>query len=560
MNKLLVRDLADEVIDAGVVVIGTGVAGLSAALSLSPMPVTVVTKTKFGAGGSSPWAQGGIAAAMASGDSPSLHAQDTLDAGAGLCDPEAVEVLTEEGPRRVRRLIALGANFDRGEEGRLLMGREGAHGRRRILHAGGDQTGAEMVRALKTAVAADPAIAIHEHTFAMDLVRVDDRVVGVLCRSRGRRIFYRASAVILAAGGFGQLYSKTTNPVENTGDGLAMAARAGAQLADLEMVQFHPTALDVEAPGGTLPLVTEALRGEGAVLIDEAGFRFMPEIHPAAELAPRDVVARAIWQRQSGGKRVFLDARESVGPAFPQRFPTVYDHCRRYGIDPCREPIPVTPAAHYVMAGVVSDENGRASLDGLWVCGEVSATGVHGANRLASNSLLEGLVFGHRAALDVVRHVDRGRGGLRFPGGRADFGFDLDFSFDKAFVLRDEMTLAVDRQADLRALMWNKVGLIRDGKGLKAAFETLGEWADTQTDPNETANLWTVARMVTAAALIREESRGSHYRTDFPEPDPVWKRRLLWTYRTSGELPLQRVMDPFAPASSFADRLMREIA
>ena len=558
MNKLQVRDLADEVVDAGVVIVGTGVAGLSAALSLSPKPVTVITKSKFGAGGSSPWAQGGIAAAMASGDSPSLHAQDTLDAGAGLCDPEAVEVLTEEGPRRVRRLIALGAQFDRGQKGQLLMGREGAHGRRRILHAGGDQTGAEMVRALKAAVAADPAITIHEHTFAMDLARFDDRIVGVLCRSRGRRIFYRASAVILAAGGFGQLYSKTTNPVENTGDGLAMAARAGAQLADLEMVQFHPTALDVDAPGGTLPLVTEALRGEGAVLIDEAGVRFMPEIHPAAELAPRDVVARAIWQRQGEGKRVFLDAREAVGSAFPERFPTVYAHCRRYGIDPCRQPIPVTPAAHYAMAGVVSDENGRSSLDGLWVCGEVSATGVHGANRLASNSLLEGLVFGHRAALDVVRGQGRGPGSLRSSVGRASSELDVDLA--GAFVLREHRTIAEDRQADLRNLMWNKVGLIRDGDGLESALETLDDWAVTQTDPNETANLWTVARVVIAAALVREESRGSHYRSDFPESDPVWKRRLLWTYRTAGELPLQRVMDPFASVPGFVDRPMREIA
>ena len=547
MIKHRARELADEVVDAGIVVIGTGVAGLSAALSLSPKKVTVVTKSRFGAGGSSPWAQGGIAAALYLGDTPDLHAQDTLDAGAGLCDPEAVGVLTEEGPRRVRRLIALGAQFDRGEQGELLMGREGAHGRRRILHAGGDQTGAEMVRALMAAVATDPAIEIHEFTFAMDLVRWDDRIVGVLCRRQGRRIYYRASAVILATGGFGQLYSKTTNPVENTGDGLAMAARAGVQLADLEMVQFHPTALDVDAPGGTLPLVTEALRGEGAILVDDSDYRFMPDLHPAAELAPRDIVARAIWQRQEQGRRVYLDARDAVGPSFSERFPTVFAHCQRYAIDPCRVPIPVTPAAHYAMAGVVSDEFGRASLGGLWVCGEVSATGVHGANRLASNSLLEGLVFGHRAALDVfgaVGEVEAGSGSSR--RGPSHDGF----------VRREERTASASHRTSLRNLMWNKVGLIRDGAGLQEAFDCLDRWAESGADPDETANLWTVGRLVTAAAQIREESRGSHYRSDYPDSDPVWKRRLFWTYRSAGDLPLQRATDP-----GFAEpHLIREIA
>ena len=536
MKTLRAREQADEIVDAGVVVIGSGVAGLAAALSLSPRPVTLITKGPFARGGSSPWAQGGIAAAVADGDAPGLHALDTMEAGAGLCDRRAVDILTGEGPTRVRRLIEIGARFDRRPDGALALGREGAHSRRRILHAGGDQTGAEMVRALAAAVEADDAVTLHEHVFAMDLVRQDERVVGVLCRvgpaaggegEVARKVLYRASAVILASGGFGRLYAKTTNPKECTGDGLAMAARAGAVLADLEMVQFHPTALAVDVPGGTLPLVTEALRGEGAHLVDETGFRFMPAIHPDAELAPRDVVARAIWERRNAGHEVYLVARKVVGDAFPTRFPTVYDHCRNHGIDPRREPIPVTPAAHYAMAGVQCDDNGRTSLDGFWVAGEVSATGVHGANRLASNSLLEGLVYGHRVALDVVTRTPV------VAAAQANLAYH-------AVIRRDEAVPDAAVQDDVRRLMWEKVALVRDGNGLAAALGRLESWATVDRDPDETVNLWTVARLVTAAALARCESRGSHFRSDYPEADEVWRRRLLWTYRSAGATPLQR--------------------
>lgn len=528
MNKLSARQLADEIVDGGIVVVGTGVAGLSAALSLSPRAVTLITKSEFARGGSSPWAQGGIAAAMAEDDSPDLHSADTLVAGAGLCDPEAVRILTEEGPRRVRELIALGARFDRSLQGELAMGREGAHQRRRILHAGGDQTGAEMVRALAAAVAEDPAISIQEHVFVSDLVRQDERVVGVLCRHGDRRVLYRASAVILAAGGFGQVYAKTTNPKENTGDGLAMAARAGARLADLEMVQFHPTALDVDAPGGTLPLVTEALRGEKAILVNDQGRRFMPELHADAELAPRDIVARAIWRQGQAGRRVFLDARRALGDSFPDRFPTVFAHCRRYGIDPRVEPIPVTPAAHYAMAGVDCDPRGRTSLEGFWVCGEASASGVHGANRLASNSLLEGLVYGHRAALDVARQT---------PPVAAAEGLS-----ERAYVRREAALPSADCEAAIRDLMWSQVGLMRHEQGLSQALQRLQEMADGSREPDEVSNLWTVARLVTAAALSRRESRGSHYRADYPTSALEWRRRLFWTYRGVQDQPLQRVL------------------
>jgi L-aspartate oxidase len=543
MRNLRIANLVDRTVDADVVVIGSGVAGLATALSLAPRRVVVVSKSALGAGGSSPWAQGGVAAALGADDSPRLHALDTLEAGAGLCDPRAVSVLTGEGPERVRRLIGLGTLFDRNADGRLSMGREGAHGRRRILHAGGDRTGAEIVRALVAAVEEEPGLEILEHTLATDLAVDGGRVVGVRVESPdGESTFVRSPAVVLATGGFGQLYRRTTNPVENTGDGLAMAARAGARLVDLEFVQFHPTALDVDPDSlgaAPLPLVTEALRGEGAWLVDEDGERFMLAIDARAELAPRDIVARAIRDVQKSGSRVFLDARPTVGDAFPERFPTVFESCRRFGIDPRREPIPVTPAAHYVMAGVLTDARGRASLDGLWACGEVASTGVHGANRLASNSLLEALVFGHRVALDIAdRPAEKPlpRPWSRGPIVRRETGLD---------------NLDATAFAALRDLAWDHLGLVRDGDGLDTTLETLESWLEAgEESPRnrrrdlEVRNLWTVARAVATAARVREESRGSHTRTDFPETELAWRRRLVWTYRDEPGLPaLQKVVD-----------------
>ncbi|MEL7059592.1 MAG: L-aspartate oxidase [Acidobacteriota bacterium] len=551
MRTLDARSLVVDVIDGSdAVVIGSGVAGLTAALALAPRRVTLLTKTTLGGGGSSPWAQGGVAAAMADDDSPRLHAVDTLEAGAGLSDPWRVDILTHEGPERVAALIEMGADFDRDDAGRLTLGREGAHRRRRVLHADGDATGAEIVRALVAAVTADPRIEVHEHAAALDLALDGSRVVGVVARHGvdvdneaadgvgGRAVLHHAPAVVLATGGFGQIYSHTTNPPENTGDGLAMAARAGAELIDLEMVQFHPTALDVEAD--PLPLVTEALRGEGAILIDEGGRRFMLDIHPMAELAPRDIVARAIWTLQSAGGRAFLDAREAVGAAFPERFPTVWSLCRDHGIDPRREPIPVTPAQHYAMAGVTVDDDGRTSLGGLWACGEVTASGVHGANRLASNSLLEALVFGRRVAVDIDRALaaaDR-RPSLLHP------------SRPRAPIVRREDRLAAEDpalRAEVRSLLWREVGLVRDRAGLERALDRLADLGDSAvTEPGATANLVTVARLVAAAALAREESRGGHHRSDFPDSDIVWKRRLAWRYRPGR--PTRSPLEPVLPA------------
>lgn len=539
MKHLAVERLAQETTRADVVIVGSGVAGLSAALDLTAgavrRSVTLLTKAELGTGGSSAWAQGGVAAAVGVADSPAEHAADTLTAGAGLCDPAAVEDLVAAGPGEIRRLIVAGARFDRGADGRLLLGREAAHRRRRILHAQGDATGAEMVRALVAALRRASGLTVHERTFALDLVLDEGKVVGVLARHPGGRVvFHRASAVILATGGFGQLYEHTTNPPEATGDGLAMAARAGACLADLEFIQFHPTAL---ATGrDPLPLLTEALRGEGAILIDNTGERFLLAEHPQAELAPRDVVARAIWHRQQLGHEVFLDAREAVGEAFPRRFPTAWASCQAVGLDPRREPLPVTPAAHYAMAGIAVDALGRTSLPGLWACGEVTASGVHGANRLASNSLLEALVQGAHVAAAVgrwmparPRPISRGGWVRREVSGGSE---------------------TAERER-IRRLAWQELGLVRERRGLTRALEELGRLRATH--PGEVANLLTIGRMVAAAALVREESRGAHCRRDFPEPLPEWQRRLGWTYRGGEGLPLE-------PAERVETEAEREIA
>ncbi len=538
----------DAVAAAEVVVVGTGVAGLTAALGCAPRRVTLLTKTRLGAGGASPWAQGGVAAAVGEDDSPALHAADTLAAGAGLSVPEIVELLVREGPGRVRALLALGARFDRDADGDLSLGREAAHSRRRILHAR-DATGAEMVRALVEAVRRAPHVQVLEETFALDLVVEGGRVVGLLALDPdGRRVLHQASAVVLATGGLGRLYLHTTNPPEATGDGLAMAARAGARLVDLEFVQFHPTAL--AAGGDPLPLLTEALRGEGAVLVDGRGRRFMPDEHPQAELAPRDVVARAIWKRQVAGEPVFLDARAALGDRFPERFPTVFALCQEHGLDPRREPMPVTPAAHYHMGGVAVDERGRGSLAGLWACGEVAATGVHGANRLASNSLLEALVFGARVAEDLRAQRPALKPILRGALPRSSQPVILSAAKDlgggDGAARSGDPTLV----AAVRRLMWQCVGLVRDARGLRSALAELARLrAEHPQAGGEARNLLALARLVAAAALTRCESRGGHFRADYPAPDPAWERRLFLTAAPDGDAHFEA--SP-APASAAA--------
>lgn len=585
-----------EVRASEVLVIGAGVAGMSAALGCAPRRVTVLTKTRFvddpaaaadaglavGGGGSSAWAQGGLAVAVGAGDSPRLHAADTLAAAGGLADPRAVEVLTGEAPGCVAGLLALGARFDRepattedaaaedsaggfvaedsvaedpaagSTAGSLALGREAAHSRRRILHACGDATGAELVHALARAVRGETAITVDERAFAADLLLdARGRVAGALALvpapgGRGHRWrAYLAPAVVLAAGGLGQLYARTTNPPEVTADGLALAARAGARLADLEMVQFHPTALAAGGAGRTLPLVTEAVRGEGAWLIDEGGERFMPTEHPRAELAPRDVVARALYRRTARGETVYLDARRAVGERFPDRFPTVYAACRRAGIDPRREPIPITPAAHYHMGGVETGLDGRTSLPGLWACGEAASTGVHGANRLASNSLLEGLVFGARVAADLgsrlapvprVEEVGLPPGTVVSAGAPAG-GWAVEAEVDAR---------AIEVRRRLQRTAWRDLGLVRDAGSLAAAEEAIAglereldrDLPAGATTPAllETRNLLLAGRSLARAACHRTESRGAHFRSDFPAEDEAWHRRLRWRLEADGAL------------------------
>lgn len=502
---------AEADIATDVLIVGAGVAGLSCAIASASRRVTLVTKTAFGEGGNSPWAQGGVAAAMGPDDSGALHARDTHAAGAHLCEAPVVEWLTREGPAAISRLVALGARFDRSSRGDLALGREAAHSRARILHANGDATGAEIVRALTAAVRASSHVAIVERA-TVDALHVEDgRVRGAWVRTAGGRRLYRAGAVVLATGGAGQLFRHTTNPPEATGDGLVLAARAGAVLADLEFVQFHPTALDV--PADPLPLVTEALRGAGAALVDEDGRRFVLDVHPDGELAPRDVVARACWRHAAAGHRVLLDARTAVGETFPQRFPTVFEACRRHGLDPRVRPIPVTPAAHYHMGGIAVDGRGRSSLPGLWACGEAACTGVHGANRLASNSLLEALVFGTAVAGDIgaarpgtsrlFAPADDVRTVAPAPGGGP--GADADL-------------------ARVRTLMWQHAGLVRTAAGLSAAVAELAA-IEVESRSRSARDLALLGRMIATSALAREESRGAHWRADFPQARDAWRRR-----------------------------------
>jgi L-aspartate oxidase len=387
----------------GIVVVGAGLAGLFTALKLAPLPVTVISAARFGEGASSLWAQGGIAAALAEGDTAEAHAADTIAAGAGIVDEKIALLMAREARERIEDLLFYGVPFDKDLEGRLALGREAAHGRSRILHVKGDTAGRAIMHALTEAVRKTPSITVLERLAARDLLLRERSVAGIELAPaddpRARGFILPASAVMLATGGAGQLYSVTTNPREARGEGIAIAARAGAIIADAEFVQFHPTAINIGRDPA--PLATEALRGEGALLINARGERFMRAVHDDAELAPRDVVARAVYREVMSGRGAFLDCR-ALGNTLVEHFPTVVAAARTAGIDPVREPIPVAPAAHYHMGGILTDASGRSTVDGLWACGEVASTGAHGANRLASNSLLEAVVFGARVAKDIA--------------------------------------------------------------------------------------------------------------------------------------------------------------
>jgi len=514
-------------------IIGSGVAGLSCAIELAPHgSVAVLTKEGIEEG-STQWAQGGIAAALAPEpfDSSALHEQDTMEAGAGLCDREAVQVLVREGPRRVRQLIARGAHFDTEPSGELKLTREAAHRARRIVHSHGDSTGREVQRSLSESVFQSAGIKLFENTLTIDLLVSGGHCCGALAvdNETGELKLFRGIATIVATGGIGALYKITTNPPVLTGDGIAMAYRAGAILMDMEFVQFHPTSF-AKGPNNPKFLISEAVRGEGAILLNEAGERFMPRYHPAAELAPRDVVSRAIAQEilRADVDHVMLDLTANTAQEIAARFPKIYSTCVAYGIDPAQEPIPVSPAAHYMMGGIRTDLNGATNVPGLLACGECACTGVHGANRLASNSMLEGLVFGIRTVRAAIALKSSGCPGIGVSGHGASHKRDVPGprSFSE-----DEIQAARERVQDL---MWHYVGLVRSAEGLGKAMEMLDNlWSrfgrpSATRESIELVNMMTVARLVTHAALERTESRGAHYRTDFPELDNEnWSRHIL---------------------------------
>ncbi|HET6322201.1 MAG TPA: L-aspartate oxidase [Hyphomicrobium sp.] len=516
------RAARDEPLGAegDVVIVGAGLAGLFTALKLAPMPVTVVAAAPLGQGASTGWAQGGVAAAVGATDAPELHAADTIAAGAGTVDETVARFVAAEGPARIADLSGEGVPFDREPDGEFALSQEAAHSRRRVVHVSGDRTGAAILAALIARVRATPSIRVLEGYEADELIVVDGRVEGVrLVRAGplGKEVYeyVPACAVVLATGGVGALYAVTTNPTYARGESIAMAARAGAMIGDPEFVQFHPTAID--AGLDPAPLATEALRGEGAILVNRHGERFMMAIDPRAELAPRDVVARAVFTEIAAGRGAFLDCRKAIGARFPDAFPTVYGLCRKAGIDPVCDLIPVAPAAHYHMGGIATDARGRSSIPGLWAVGEVASTGLHGANRLASNSLLEAVVFAARAAADIG---ELGRGSRNTPRTSLQRVGSL---------VADYTETRAPAVARLRRTMSEDVGVVRNATGLKRAISILRDIERQAGSDRVLANMALTARFIAAGALLREESRGAQARSDFPATNPALAHRTFLT-------------------------------
>ncbi len=498
-----------------IVIVGAGLGALYAALKLAPRPVLMISPEVLGEGASSAWAQGGVAAAMDQADSPENHANDTVKAGAGTVDPKIADLVTRHARDFILDLTELGTPFDRTDDGQYVLSLEAAHSFARVVRVEGDQAGAEIMAALIEQVRQSSTIQVLEGTMAVGLDTEDGKVTGIAIQDaaedRSAPVMVRGAAYLLAGGGSGGLYALTTNPPRIRGQVIGMAARAGAKIADAEFVQFHPTAIDVgEDPA---PLATEALRGEGAILINKDGERFMTSVHPNAELAPRDIVARAIFAQTQAGNRPMLDTREALGAKVKQLFLTATDACMRNGIDPEFEPIPVAAAAHYHMGGIAVDDHGRASLDGLWVCGEAASTGLHGANRLASNGLLEALVFARICAEGIEAQLPA-----------ISDATEVEIAFDAGGTPPDAAGVQ-----ELRQTMTNLVGVVREREGLENALRKIAALEKAYGDSPSFLNMTATATMIAACALMREESRGAHFRSDFPEANGEIGERSLIT-------------------------------
>lgn len=499
-------------------IIGGGLAGLFCALKLAPKAVTVITAAPIGRGASSAWAQAGIAAAVGEGDTVEKHVADTLVAGDGIVDEAVARMMASQASDRIHDLLDYGVPFDRDLEGRLQVSREAAHSESRIVRVRGDMAGRAIMQSLVETVKNTPSIRVLGGYVVERLLVEDGRIVGLEALGNGNgehdgeiTAIY-GSQVVIAAGGIGHLYEVTTNPAEARGGGVGMAARAGARMADLEFVQFHPTAINVGKDPA--PLATEALRGHGATLLNKDGERFMVPLHPDAELAPRDVVARGIFREVQAGRGAFLDCTKAVGKTFAEEFPTVYGYCMEAGIDPVAQPIPVVPAAHYFMGGIWTDLDGRTSLPGLWACGEVTSTGAHGANRLASNSLLEAVVFSSRVAAAL--------------GGETLADAPANWSKGSKDSGRIEPRPDSEPMKLLRKTMSAHLGVLRDGEGMRNALRTIME-LERDANTERFLNVLATAKLVAVCALNRTESRGGHFRTDYPNEDPAWKRRTFVT-------------------------------
>ncbi|MBD3676826.1 MAG: L-aspartate oxidase [Rhodobacteraceae bacterium] len=508
--------MTQEVATDRIVIVGAGLGALYAALDLAPRPVLVISPEPLGLGASSAWAQGGVAAALAASDSPEAHAQDTERAGAGTVDADVARMVTDHAREHILDLTDLGTPFDRDADGGYVMSREAAHSAARVVRVKGDQAGRQIMETLTRAVRDTPAVQVLEGVLATGLEVEDGLVTGLWIERASDEpsapVLIRASAVLLAGGGSGGLFAHTTNPPRIRGQVIGLAARAGAMIADPEFVQFHPTAIDSgEDPA---PLATEALRGEGAILVNAKGERFMTEVHPDAELAPRDIVARAIFAQTQAGLRPALDTRAALGSEVLNRFPAVAEACERGGIDPVTQPIPVAVAAHYHMGGIDTDASGRASLGNLWVCGEASSTGLHGANRLASNGLLEALVFARTCARDIADQI----------GPAPATAPEVSVTFED-----DGTSLDEDVVAELRRTMTAHVGVLRNAEGLKTGLRTIARLEDMAGANESFRNMCATATLIAAAALKRTESRGAHCRTDFPDPDPAQAHRTRIT-------------------------------